>query len=603
MSEEDIRAAISATGDKIKAIKAEKPPTMKEDLAPLIAELLALKVSFKDVTGNDFDPPKVEKKKEKGPAQQESKREGPSKKELNKLKAKEAKEKAIAAKKAAEGNAGGGNSGGNAAAKVDAESDPALAALYGDSPMIRSEVTTEKSYKDISDIPTWADQEIWLRGRLHTSRAVSKGAFLVMRQGLDTVQAIVWQGEKCPRAMVKYAQDIPAESIVDLLVTVARAPEPVASCSCSDFELKVKEIHIQSRARELPFVLEDAGRSKAESEATGLPVVHQDTILNYRWVGLRTPANHAIFKIQSAVCQLFREYLYSQKFVEIHTPKLIAGASEGGSDVFKLKYFSDSENACLAQSPQLYKQIACACSGLERVMEVGPVFRAENSNTHRHLCEFTGLDFEMIITEHYYEALDLMGNLFCYIFDGLNTRWRHELKIISQQYPFEPLKYARPTLRITFQEGITLLREAGVDASYDEDIGTADERALGKIVAEKYGTDFYIMDKYPLSARPFYTMPDPANPKLSNSYDLFIRGQEIVSGAQRIHDPDLLTQRATDMGIPISTIQSYVDAFKHGANPHAGGGIGMERVVMLFLGLDDIRKSSMFPRDPSRLTP
>ena len=137
-----------------------------------------------------------------------------------------------------------------------------------------------------------------------------------MRQGLDTVQAIVWQGESCPKAMVKYAQDIPTESIVDLLVTVSRAPEPVTSCSCTEFELKVKEIHIQSRARELPFVLEDAGRSKADSEATGLPVVHQDTILNYRWVGLRT-YNHAISS-QSAVCQLFREYLYSQRFVEIH---------------------------------------------------------------------------------------------------------------------------------------------------------------------------------------------------------------------------------------------------------------------------------------------
>lgn len=120
---------------------------------------------------------------------------------------------------------------------------------------------------------------------------------------------------------------------------------------------------------------------------------------------------------------------------------------------------------------------------------------------------------------------------------------------------------------------------------------------------EKYETDFYIMDKYPLAARPFYTMPDPENPLLSNSYDLFIRGQEIVSGAQRIHDVELLTERATAMGIPIPSIQSYIDAFKHGALPHAGGGIGLERVVMLYLGLGNIRKTSLFPRDPNRLTP
>lgn len=148
-----------------------------------------------------------------------------------------------------------------------------------------------------------------------------------------------------------------------------------------------------------------------------------------------------------------------------------------------------------------------------------------------------------------------------------------------------------------------MFQAAGIDAPYDEDISTPNEKALGKLVKEKYDTDFYIMDKYPLGVRPFYTMPDAEDPALSNSYDLFIRGEEIVSGAQRVHDVNLLIERATAMGIPISSIQSYVDAFKHGALPHAGGGIGLERVVMLYLGLKNIRKTSMFPRDPSRLTP
>ena len=248
--------------------------------------------------------------------------------------------------------------------------------------------------------------------------------------------------------------------------------------------------------------------------------------------------------------------------------------------------------------------MASACSGLDRVMEIGPVFRAENSNTHRHLCEFTGLDFEMTIKEHYYECLDVMGRLFHYIFDGLNERFHRELVTISQQYPYEPLRYTRPPLRITFREGITMLKEAGFhEADYDEDISTPLEKALGKLVADKYNTDFYMMDKYPLNARPFYTMPCPEDPKASNSYDLFIRGEEIVSGAQRIHDPALLSERATAMGIPLESISSYIDAFRHGALPHAGGGIGMERVVMLFLGLKNIRKTSMFPRDPNRLSP
>jgi aspartyl-tRNA synthetase len=147
------------------------------------------------------------------------------------------------------------------------------------------------------------------------------------------------------------------------------------------------------------------------------------------------------------------------------------------------------------------------------------------------------------------------------------------------------------------------LQEAGVDASFDEDISTTNEKTLGKLVREKFGTDFYMMDKYPQAARPFYTMPDPENPRWSNSYDLFIRGEEIVSGAQRIHDVDMLIERANAFNIPIASIQSYVDAFRHGALPHGGGGIGLERVVMLYLGLKNIRKTSMFPRDPSRLFP
>ena len=401
--------------------------------------------------------------------------------------------------------------------------------------------------------------------------------------------------------MIKYAQGISMESVVDILAEITVAPVPIESVSVRNLELQIIEVHVVSRAGDLPFQIDDASRNEDEAATTGLPVVNQDTSLNYRWVDLRTPANQAIFRIQAGVCQLFREFLNSRNFIEIHTPKLIGGASEGGANVFKFQYFN--QPGCLAQSPQLYKQMAAACGGLERVYEIGPVFRAEDSNTNRHLCEFTGLDFEMAIKEHYYEALGLMSELFLFIFDGITDRFQHEMKAISQQYPFEPIKYLRPTLRITFKEGIDMLRATGIDAPYDEDISTPHEKALGKLVKDKFETDFYIMDKYPLSVRPFYTMPDPSDPTASNSYDVFIRGEEIVSGAQRVHDPNLLIERAEHWKIPLSSIQSYIDAFKHGALPHAGGGIGLERVVMLYLGLKNIRKSSMFPRDPNRLTP
>ena len=329
--------------------------------------------------------------------------------------------------------------------------------------------------------------------------------------------------------------------------------------------------------------------------------VGRDTRLNYRWLDLRTPANQAIFRIESMVGCLFRECLTKKGFVEVHTPKLIGGASEGGSEVFTLDYFG--QPACLAMSPQLHKQIAAACSGFERVFTTGPVFRAENCNTPRHLCEFTGLDLEMVIQEHYDEVLQLFSDLFLYIFDGINERCKEELERVREQYPFEDLQYLRPTLKLSYSEGCKLLREAGIEQDENEDLSTEHEKKLGEIVKEKYNTDFFFMDKYPLAVRPFYTMPDPRNPKASNSYDFFIRGQEILSGAQRIHEPDMIEERAKAWDISLSDIQSYVDAFRYGALPHGGGGIGLERVVMLFLGLPNIRQAAWFPRDPKRISP
>jgi nondiscriminating aspartyl-tRNA synthetase len=345
---------------------------------------------------------------------------------------------------------------------------------------------------------------------------------------------------------------------------------------------------------------EEEQLKKKKSEATKYVAVNLDTRLNNRALDLRTPANQAIFRIQSGVGELFRSYLLSQSFIEIHSPKLIGCASEGGAKVFKLQYFQ--RNAYLAQSPQLYKQMAVTADML-RVFEIGPVFRAEDSHTHRHLCEFVGLDFEMAFNEHYHEVLDVIGDCFIHIFDGLKEKFAKELDIIREQYPFQPLEYKRPTLRLTFAEAIKLLREVGIEIGDYEDLSTASERELGKIIKQKYGTDFYILDKFPLAVRPFYTMPDPTNPLYSNSYDIFLRGEEIMSGAQRVHDPKLLEERAAACGVPLASIQEYVDAFKYGAPPHAGGGIGLERVVMLYLGLPNIRLTSFYPRDPSRLSP
>ena len=249
------------------------------------------------------------------------------------------------------------------------------------------------------------------------------------------------------------------------------------------------------------------------------------------------------------MCRLFRDFLHDRDFTEIHSPKLIGGTSEGGANVFRLDYFG--QEACLAQSPQLYKQMVL-CGDMQRVFEIGPVFRAEDSNTNRHLCEFTGLDIEMVFHEHYFEVLDLLSEMFVAIFSGLETKYAKELAIVSEQYPFEP--FLCKNVRLSFKEGVKLLAEAGLVQDPLQDLNTENEKQLGRIVREKYQTDFYMLYGYPTNARPFYTMLDPHDPNYTNSYDFFMRGEEITSGAQRIHDPEFLAERAAHHGIPVATI-------------------------------------------------
>jgi aspartyl-tRNA synthetase len=447
---------------------------------------------------------------------------------------------------------------------------------------------------------------VWVRARILSSRAKGKSCFLVLREGCFTAQACMFAGDAIPAEMVKYTGKLPVESVVDVFGTITKVEKPIESCTQTLVELSINKLFCVSlAASRTPFLVADAARSDvdiaaAEAKGDKMVRVNLDTRLDNRVLDLRTPANNSIFKMQSAVGNYFREYFLMNDFIEIHSPKIIPGVSEGGANVFKLGYFGGE--ACLAQSPQLYKQMA-VLGDLSRVFEIGPVFRAEDSNTHRHLCEFVGLDFEMEIKEHYHEVLDALGNAFIHIFDRINERMQAELSIIAKQHPFEPLKYLRKTLVIHHEEAVQMLREAGEPIGELDDFSTPQEKLLGKLVRDKYDTDFYIVDKYPLSVRPFYTMPHPEDPRYSNSYDVFVRGEEITSGAQRLHDYNMLIQRATECKIPIASLQTYLDAFKYGAQPHGGAGIGLERVVMLFLALGNIRKSSLFPRDPKRCAP
>ena len=475
---------------------------------------------------------------------------------------------------------------------------------YGTLPLNQSTVKTQTVWHKISDLSSNdVGSSVRIRARLHNSRGAGKTTFLVLRQQFNTIQAVVSVNETTvSKEMIKFTTGIPKESIVDVWGTVVKPLVPVESCSKHDIELVVEKVFIFSLSTEvLPFQLEDACRVENENANEDVIRVGLDTRLNNRIIDLRIPSNQAIFTIQSAVCELLRENFLKEGFIEIHSPKIISTASEGGSNVFKVSYFKGE--AFLAQSPQLYKQMAI-CSDFPKVFEIAPVFRAENSFTHRHMTEFTGVDLEMSFNEHYHEVMDFISCLMVSLFDGLKARYSKEIDVVRQQYPVEEFIYLPKTLVLHYSQAIQMLRENGFTQLQDhDDISTEQERFLGKLVREKYHTDFYVIDKFPLSVRPFYTMPDPNLPGYSNAYDFFMRGEEIMSGAQRIHDYSMLVESAKKHQIDLETIQSYLDTFKYGAPAHAGGGIGLERIVLLFFGLGNIRRSSMFPRDPKRLTP
>jgi aspartyl-tRNA synthetase len=470
-----------------------------------------------------------------------------------------------------------------------------------------------------------------------------------------------------PERMVRSVEHYPSETIVVVHGKLRKAPQRVKNATIHDYEIDVYEVHkLSSLAENVPFTvydaeninrdkedvaednIDDAGedstvqspQSQSPRSSTDLSRLSQDLLsrskffgttfglkmltlrsatldlerkeralpqrvrLNNRIVDLRTGPSQAIFRIQSGICNLFRSYLDGQGFIEIHTPKLQGGATESGASVFEVNYFG--RPAFLAQSPQLAKQMAIIAD-FERVYEIGPVFRAEDSNTPRHLTEYTGLDLEMALEEHYYEALNIIDGMFKHLWQGIYDRYSPEIELISHFYPHEKVQWLEETPRIPFKDGVQMLiddgwkDDDGNPASPLEDLATAAERRLGQLVKEKYHTDYYILDKFPASARPFYTMPDPSDDRYTNSFDIFMRGQEILSGGQRIHDSRFLEKRVKAQGIKPESMPEYLEGFRWGAPPHAGCGIGLERLTYLFLNLGNIRLASLFHRDPKSL--
>ena len=456
-----------------------------------------------------------------------------------------------------------------------------------------------------------AGQVVTFRARIHNLRKMSaKLMFIELRQQVGTVQGILHEHGSVSPYFLYWAEHLHVETIV-LITGVVQEPQArqgeVRSTTIHDLEIHIHEMHAEATpTAPLPFTVHEAEVTKQEADQEGS---HRHRVSDRarhtnRIIHLRSTAAQSVFRVQSGICQAFRAHLHSRGFIEIHTPKLQASASESGASVFKVDYFG--RPAFLAQSPQLGKQM-CIAADMTRVFEIGPVFRAENSNTHRHLTEFTGLDLEMAIDEHYHEVLRMLDSTFKAIFTFVYENLGHELEMLKRQYPHDDLVWLDETPIIPFAEGIRMLNESGYrdengnELSEEEDMGTRDEIALGQVIKERLGTDYYVLDKFPASARPFYAMPDPNDPKWTNSFDIFVRGQEILSGGQRIHDAKMLAAKMEACNMDPKTMQEYMDGFEWGAPPHGGGGIGLERILMLLLKLGDIRNASLFPRDPRSL--
>ncbi|KAL0939778.1 aspartyl-tRNA synthetase [Colletotrichum truncatum] len=421
--------------------------------------------------------------------------------------------------------------------------------------------------------------KVTFRARIHTQRNISKHLdFILFRDQTETIQGVL--ANVSPN-MVKWVQRLHPESIVQVSGTLKKPVEDIKSANHHDVEVDIYSIHLINPAQAPPF-------------SNYLPPDSMNYRLNNRVLDLRHPSNQALFRIRAMITRKFRETLDNSGFIEIQTPKLQPAATESGAEVFKLNYFG--RRAFLAQSPQLAKQMAISAD-FGKVYEIGPVFRAENSNTHRHLTEYTGLDIEMKIHKHYHELIKVIDQVLKNIFTAVHSM--PELKIVRERWPSEDLVWLDETPIIPFPEGLQMLRDDDRDVA-DEDLSTPDEIRLGELVKEKYGTDYYILDKFPANARPFYTHK-AEDPFWTNSFDIFVRGQEICTGGQRINDPKELRKNMAEKGISEDEMSEYLEAFDLGAPPHGGAGLGLDRVVFLLLNLGDIRYGSLFYRDPKSL--
>ena len=417
-------------------------------------------------------------------------------------------------------------------------------------------------------------QTVKLAGWVHEIRDLGGIMFLILRDREGMAQLTMFKKTIDPQVL-ETAKSLSRESVILVEGSVkleAKAP--------GGYELVPSRIDLLNPAQS-PLPMDTTGKVNAEL----------DTRLDNRFMDVRRPRVNAVFQIRHQTLSAVRNFLEQEGFLEINTPKVVATATEGGTALFPITYF-DTE-AFLNQSPQLFKQIMMS-GGMDRVFEIGPIFRAEEHDTTRHLNEATSIDIEASFLDHE-DVMQLLENLIVHVYESVAKNCANHLKIIGKELdiPKAPFK------RLTYDEAIELNNEHSKELlEWGDDLSTNAEKVIGKVMGEHY----FIKD-WPTEIKPYYTQPYEDNPELTKAFDMMHPRMELSSGAQRIHDHDLLRQRIQDQGLNPDGFDFYLKAFKYGIPPHSGWGLGAERLVMTMLDIDNIRDVVLFPRDRKRVSP
>lgn len=417
------------------------------------------------------------------------------------------------------------------------------------------------------------EEEVLVKGWVHKINNLGNIAFVLLRDKTGVVQLVLEDKDMIEKLKNEMSLEVKGEVIKN-------------DKAFSGIEIKVGEIKIVGKTYydTLPF---EINKRKLNTSL--------ENQLDYRYISLRRPKILSIFKIQEEICNSFRTFFSKKGFIEIHTPKILSAGSEGGAEVFTVNYFD--RRAFLAQSPQFYKQMMVG-TGFEAVFEIGHAYRAELHNTWRHLNEYVSMDIELGFIENEEELIDIEESFLKYLFENLLDKYSEHLK----KHKVE-LKKIDKIPRITFSDvREIMLKEYDKKTSYNG-LDSESEKLISEYVKEKYDSDFVFITKYPVKKRPVYTMPDEDNEGFTKSFDLIYKGLEITTGGQRIHDYKMFKENIEKFKVNPEGLEDYIESFKYGMPPHGGFAIGLERLTMKILELDNIRKASLFPRDIGRIRP